>query len=180
MKKLIALLIILISSYSQALCMEDGTFAIEHHTNREEITYKLPITTEFQQAFLGSLKTGNLVKVVHKVKIRPVDRWFGWLSEKNYTKYYKYNTINNQYYVGVKKDRLNTISSKEKLLKNVTALNNAPFLPKKVLHKGNAYEIDFTITINPTDDDSSSTNLLLFKGNSLKERLHSAVHYIDK
>lgn len=179
MKKLFSTLAILILSQSPAICLNSGTFAIEHHTNHEKISYKLPITTEFKSAFLNTLKTGNTVKVQHKVKIRSVDQWFGWMAEKNYTKYYKYNLINNQYYVGVKKDKLRQAISQQEVLKDVTALKNAPFLPKNVLKKGNAYELDFTVSINPLDK-SNSSSLLLFKGEGLKERLHSAVHYIDK
>lgn len=179
MKKLFLILTFLILSHTAAICLNSGTYSIEHHTNIEKISYKLPITTEFKTAFLSSLKAGKTVKIVHKVKIRPVDKWFGWLTEKKYTKYYKYNLINNQYYVGVKNDRMNPAVSVNEVLKDATALKNAPFLPKNILLKGNAYELDFTITINPADENSSSA-LLLFKGDGLKERLHSAVHYIDK
>jgi len=160
------------------MCINSGTFSIQHHTNIERISYSLPITDEFKSALLNSLKTGKTVKIVHAVKIRPVDQWFGWLAEKKYTKYYRYNLINNQYYVGVRKDKLKPITNVNKLLNNVTGLKNAPFLPKNVLQKDNAYEIDFTITINPVEENTSP--LLLFKGERLKERLHSAVHYIDK
>tara|TARA_Y100001960_G_scaffold333378_1_gene438178 strand:- start:3636 stop:4175 length:540 start_codon:yes stop_codon:yes gene_type:complete len=178
-KKLFLILIISAFTFTHAIALNSGTFAIEHHTNHEKINYKLPLTTEFKDAFTNSLKTGKTVKVVHSVKIRPVDKWFGWLAEKNYTKYYKYNLINNQYFVGVKADKLSPATSLKDILKDVTGLKNAPFLPKNVLVKGNAYEIDFTISINPIDEGKSSA-LLLFKGESLKERLHSAVHYIDK
>jgi len=160
------------------MCIDSGTYAIEHHTNIDKISYKLPITDEFKTVLLSALKTGKTVKVVHTVKIRPIDQWFGWLAEKKYTKYYKYNLINNQYYIGVKKDKLKPVSSEQKLLNNVTGLKNAPFLPKNVLQKDNSYIIDFTITINPLEEGSSP--LLLFKGERLKERLHSAVHYTDK
>jgi len=161
-----------ISSYAA----EGGTFSIAHKPNREEINYKLPITGDFQVAFLNALKTGNIVKVVHKVKIRPVDKWIGWLAEKKYVKYYKYNLINDQYYIGVNPNRLRMVASVTDTFEDATSLNNAPFLPKNILHTGKAYEIDFTITINPADE---KTGLLLFKGNNLKERLHGAVHYIN-
>ncbi|PPR09243.1 MAG: hypothetical protein CFH44_00424 [Proteobacteria bacterium] len=179
MKKLILILTAIIISYNSAIASTSGRFAIEHHTNSDNITYNLPITAEFKNAFESALKTGKVVSIVHKVKIRPVDQWIGWLAEKKYTKYYKYNLINNQYYIGVKKDKLRPTASAKNLFNNATGLINAPFLPKNVLQKGNAYEIDFTISINPIEEESSS-KFLLFKGEGLKERLHSAVHYIDK
>lgn len=180
MKKLIALITIINLLLNPAHAIEAGKYAIEHHTSREEISYNLDMNTEFKTAFLAALNTGNVVKVVHKVKIRSVDQWVGWLTEKRYTKYYKYNTINNQYYIGTKEDSLKPVASQEQLLENVTVLKNAPFLPKNVLQKGTAYEIDFTITINPIDEDSFGAKLLLFKGDGLKERIHSAVIYLDK
>lgn len=179
LKKLILILTIFIFSLSSAIAINSGTFNIEHHTAVEKINYKLPITVEFKNALLHTLKTGNTVKIVHKVKIRPVDQWFGWLAEKSYTKYYKYNLINDQYYVGVKRDKLYPATSQKEVLQDVTGLKGAPFLPKNILEKEQAYELDFTISINPLDKSKSSA-LLLFKGEGLKERLHSAVHYIDK
>lgn len=178
MKKLFLTLITTLL-YTNAIALNSGTFAIEHHSSAEKISYKLPMTQEFKDAFVNTLKTGKTVKVVHSVKIRPVDQWFGWLTEKKYTKYYKYNLINNQYFIGIKQNKLSPAISLNEILKDVTGLKNAPFLPKRVLQKDSAYEIDFTISINPIQETKSSA-LLLFKGNGLKERLHSAVHYIDK
>ena len=160
-----------------AFAIESGTFSIVHKSNREEINYHLPITGDFQVAFLNALKTGSVVKVAHKVKIRPVNQWIGWLAEKKYVKYYKYNLINDQYYAGVTEYRLRPVPSVTDLFEDVISLNNAPFLPLNILQKGSAYEIDFTITINPAEEN---IGLLLFKGDRLKERLHGAVHYINK
>ncbi|MCP4355311.1 MAG: hypothetical protein GY793_06695 [Proteobacteria bacterium] len=176
MKKFIFFLTIFIS-FSIVSAFAAGTFSVVHKTNREEINYHLPITGDFQVAFLNALKTGKVVKIAHKVKIRPVSQWIGWLAEKKYVKYYKYNLINDQYYVGVSENRLKQVPSIKDVFKDVTSLNDAPFLPLNILQRGNAYEIDFTIIINPADDNMG---LLLFKGDRLKERLHGAVHYINK
>lgn len=179
MKKLLTILSFMLLNFS-AIALNSGEFSIEHKTNREEINYFLPLTADFQNLFLNAIKTGETVKVLHTVKIRPVNQWFGWLAEKNYAKYYKYDLINNQYYIGVKPTKLKPVESMQAILNDVTMLKNAPFLPKNILKKGNAYEIDFNISINPIDESSSITEkFLLFKGDGLKERLHSAVHYID-
>lgn len=161
---------------NDASAVKSGAFSVAHKTNREEISYQLPITGDFQVAFLNALKTGKVVRVVHTVKIRPVDQWIGWLAKKKYTKYYKYSLINNRYYIGVKETSLKEVASIKEVFADVTSLNNAPFLPLNVLQKGHAYEINFDIVINPADENFG----LLFKGDRLKERLHSAVHYIDK
>lgn len=178
MKKTLIILSALIASYTNCFGLDIGTFKIEHNKHTEVLSYKLPITQEFKKTFVDTLKTGKTVKVLHKVKIRPVDQWFGWLAEKNYTKYYKYNLINNQYFVGVNPTNLKPVISMQSIVDDITGIKNAPFLPSNVLAKDKAYEIDFTISINPIEQKSS--NLLLFKGEGLKERLHSAVHYINK
>lgn len=177
MKKLFLCLITCLIFHWDAVAVHSGAFSIVHQTNREELSYNLPITGEFQIAFLNALKTGDLVKVVHRVKIRPVNQWFGWLAEKQYVKFYKYDLIGDQYYIGVKDDDLKPVPSIKILIDDITALNSVPFLPKNILKIGNAYEINFDIIINPTED---SIGTLLFTGDRLKERLSSAVHYINK
>ena len=179
MIKFILTLFTFLSLYQPAFAVNSGKFFVAHTDSREEINYNINVNPDFKNNFISSLKTGNIVTVEHIVKIRPVSQWLGWLAEKRYVKYYKYNLMNGQYYIGVKKDRLIPIDSIETAINDLGVLKNTPFLPKNVLQKNHAYVIDFKITINPVDE-SMLNSILPFSHKLLQESIHGAVHYIDK